>query len=154
VQILDDLNDLGQDLAGRRQNYFASVIAHGADAGERARLEALEGAEAVREDAALWKRFPKGLARTQGECLSQFRAGVDLLCRGGLALSLAERSALAAGLAAVVRHPPLAARLRAGKGPPGARGGEATPRIFPPSPPPARLKQSSPAKQGTMQEEF
>lgn len=113
VQILDDLNDLGQDLAGRRQNYFASVIAHGADAGERARLGTLEGAEAVRTDAGLWRQFPKGLARTQTECLSQFRAGVDLLCRGGLPLGRAERSALAAGLAAVVRHPPLASRLRA-----------------------------------------
>ena len=113
VQILDDLNDLGQDLAGRRQNYFASVIAHGSDAGERVRLGQLEGAEAVRADAGLWKQFPKGLARTQAECLAQFRAGVDLLFRGGLPLGLAERSALAAGLAAVVHHPPLAARLRA-----------------------------------------
>jgi len=113
VQILDDLNDLGQDLAGRRQNYFASVIAHGADAAERVRLGTLEGAESVRTAAGLWKRFPKGLARTQTACLSQFRAGVDLLCRGGLPLGLAERSALAAGLAAVVHHPPLAMRLRA-----------------------------------------
>jgi len=113
VQILDDLNDLGQDLAGRRQNYFASVIAHGTDAGERARLGALEGDDAVRADAALWKQFPKGLARTQSECLAQFRAGVDWLFRGGLPLGIAERSALAAGLAAVVRHPPLAMRLRA-----------------------------------------
>jgi hypothetical protein len=113
VQILDDLNDLGQDLAGRRQNYFASVIAHGMDAAERSRLAALEGDAAVRADGGLWKHFPKGLARTQTECLAQFRTGVDLLCRGGLTLSLAERSALAAGLAAVVHHPPLAMRLRA-----------------------------------------
>jgi len=113
VQILDDLNDLGQDLAGRRQNYFASVIAHGVDAGERVRLGSLEGAETVRTNAGLWKQFPKGLARTQSECLAQFRAGVDLLFRGGLPLSLAERAALAAGLAAVVHHPPLAMSLRA-----------------------------------------
>ncbi len=113
VQILDDLNDLGQDLAGRRQNYFASVIAHGADTGERVRLEALEGAVAAGTDAGLWKQFPKGLARTQRECLAQFRAGVDLLVRGGLPLGTVEQSALAAGLAAVVSHPPLAMRLRA-----------------------------------------
>jgi hypothetical protein len=113
VQILDDLTDLGQDLAGGRQNYFASVIAHGADAGERARLAALEGAAAVRADTTLWRSFPKGLARTQAQCSAQFRAGVDLLCRGGLPLNRAERAALAAGLAAVVRHPPLATHLRA-----------------------------------------
>jgi hypothetical protein len=113
VQILDDLNDLGQDLAGRRQSYFASVIAHGADAGERARLGALEGDASVRADDMLWKHFPQGLARTQTACLAQFRAGVDLLFRGGLPLSRAERVALAAGLAAVVHHPPLATRLRA-----------------------------------------
>ncbi len=113
VQILDDLTDLGQDLAGRRQNFFASVIAHGADAGEKARLETLEGDEAVRANELLWRQFPRGLARTQAECLAQFRSGIDLLCRGGLPLSRTERVALAAGLAAVVRHPPLATRLRA-----------------------------------------
>jgi len=113
VQILDDLNDLGQDLAGRRQNYLASVIAHGAAAGERALLAQLEGAAAVRTDGSLWKRFPKGLARAQAECLAQFQGGIGLLCRGGLPLGGAERAALAAGLAAVVRHPPLAMRLRA-----------------------------------------
>jgi hypothetical protein len=113
VQILDDLNDLGQDLAGRRQSYFASVIAHGPDAGERAKLRGLEGDEAVRTATRLWRQFPNGLARAQAECLAQFRGGVDLLCRGGLPLGKAERSALAAGLAAVVRHPPLAMRLRA-----------------------------------------
>jgi hypothetical protein len=113
VQILDDLNDLGQDLAGHRQSYFASTIAHGADAGERRRLEALEGDAAARDDAGLWRQFPKGLARTQAACLAQFRVAVELLCRGGLPLGRAERAAFVAGLAAVVKHPPLAARLRA-----------------------------------------
>ena len=79
VQILDDLNDLGQDLAGRRQNYFASVIAHGSDPRERSRLVALEGVEAARRNTGLWKQFPQGLARTQAECLTHFRAGIDLL---------------------------------------------------------------------------
>jgi hypothetical protein len=113
VQILDDLNDLGQDLAGRRQSYLASAIAHGADAGERRRLGELEGDGTVRENGDLWRKFPKGAARAQAECLKQFRGGIDLLCRGGLPLGPAERAALLAGLAAVVRHPPLATRLRA-----------------------------------------
>ena len=113
VQILDDLTDLGQDLAGGRQNYFASVIAHGVDAGEKTRLERLEGDAAVRADTALWRQFPRGLARTQAACLAQFRSGIDLLCRGGLPLNRAERVALAAGLVAVVHNPPLATRLRA-----------------------------------------
>ncbi len=113
VQILDDLNDLGEDLAGGRQNYLASLVAHGAATGERRRLAGLEGSAAARADADLWKQFPKGLARAQAECLAQFRAGIDLLCRGGLPLGRAERAAFAAALTAVVRHPPLATRLRA-----------------------------------------
>jgi galactokinase len=113
VQILDDLNDLGQDLAGRRQSYFASEIAYGADAGERDRLAALEGDQTVRADADLWRRFPKGLVRTQRECLDQFRNGIDLLCRGGLPLGRTERAAFLGALAAVVKRPTLAVRLRA-----------------------------------------
>lgn len=113
VQILDDLNDLGQDLAGRRQNYLASAIAHGADAGERRRLEALEGDPGVRDDGNLWRSFPKGSARAQAACREQFETAIGRLCRGGLPLTRAERAALLAGLAAVVRHPPLAMKLRA-----------------------------------------
>ncbi|MDJ0782841.1 MAG: polyprenyl synthetase family protein [Desulfosarcinaceae bacterium] len=107
-QILDDLSDLGADLAAAKHNYLAATIAHGTDAAEKKRLAALSNhtpGEELVADSGLYRRFPKAAQTTLQAAIDQLEGALRLLADGGLPLGKTRRRLFLGILTTLYGHP-------------------------------------------------
>ena len=116
-QVLDDLSDLGMDLANRKHNYLASLIMHSNDLYERQLLEdtvnsIFSGDNAARDDIHLYMRFPIAAGLAQKEALSRFNISLEYLAGGGIPFSSSGKQAFIRTLTAILGHPDLLVSLR------------------------------------------
>jgi len=85
-QIVDDLNDVGIDIADQKYNYFIALVMHGEEGGERATMQALIDTADMGFDAndpLLYQRFPAAAALATEELGRQFKTSLSLLGRSG-----------------------------------------------------------------------
>ncbi len=88
-QIVDDLNDLGQDIEARKYNYLAAHVLYGEDTCERTALQEMLEADSLgerRNDPQLYQQFPRAYAKARAELQQQFRQSLLLLSDAGYPL--------------------------------------------------------------------
>ncbi|NOR51266.1 MAG: hypothetical protein GQ470_01480 [Gammaproteobacteria bacterium] len=114
-QILDDLTDLGMDLACRKHNYIIAVIMQGEDSAEKEKLlkmMTLENTESFRDDIKLYRKFPAATKAAQSEATTRFEYALKRLSEGGLPMSKTNRVLFIKTLSALLGYPELLAKIR------------------------------------------
>lgn len=113
-QIIDDLNDLGHDIAARKYNYLIAHVLYGDDADERIALQALldnppQGAK--RDDPLLYQQFPLAYAKARAELQRQFRQSLQQLGKAGYPLEGRIGHSLVELLLRLLGHPEISLAL-------------------------------------------
>lgn len=92
-QVLDDLSDLGIDVAYRKNNYMASVITHNNNISERNKFDQLleSDPQDLEKRIDLYQEFPEAARFTLDKSLSLYHKALTLLCDAGLPLDIAKR---------------------------------------------------------------
>jgi geranylgeranyl pyrophosphate synthase len=91
-QVLDDLSDLGIDMAYRKNNYMASIITHNNNTPERKKFENLLSTDdGLANRIDLYQEFPEAAGLTLNKSLSLYHRSLNLLCDAGLPLDIAKR---------------------------------------------------------------
>ncbi|MCW8825636.1 MAG: class 1 isoprenoid biosynthesis enzyme [Gammaproteobacteria bacterium] len=114
-QILDDLTDLGMDLACRKHNYIIAVAMQGAERSEKEFLLQLMASESdafFRDDIKLYRKFPKATRLAQAEANERFEYALQRLSEGGLPMSKTNRVLFIKTLSALLGYPELLAKIR------------------------------------------
>lgn len=114
-QILDDLTDLGMDLACRKHNYIIAVVMQGEADSEREYLEQLMASESddfYRDDIKLYRQFPVATRAAQGKANELFEYSLKRLSEGGLPMSKTNRMLFIKTLSALLGYPELLAKIR------------------------------------------
>ena len=107
-QVLDDISDLGADLAAKKYNYLAAAIHHGESATEKSALAALiraEPREDIAADSGLYRRFPKAAKATLRVAIDRLDAALVRLADGGLPLGKTRRRLFMGILTTLYGHP-------------------------------------------------
>jgi geranylgeranyl pyrophosphate synthase len=114
-QILDDLTDLGMDLACRKHNYIIAVIMQGEEGSEKdllLPLMAAESADHYRDDIKLYRKFPAATRLAQIEANARFEYALERLSAGGLPMSKTNRVLFIKTLSMLLGYPELLAKIR------------------------------------------
>jgi len=114
-QILDDISDLGLDVRDRKHNYLKSLIYHGGQTAEKARLDFLRAGHADPESLqspGLYKQFPEASQTSLEDANRQLLKALTLLSKAGLPLSALNRDLFINILVKVYHHPKRLLNLR------------------------------------------
>jgi len=114
-QILDDLTDLGMDLACRKHNYIIAVVMQGEDKAERESLLKMmqqKSDDSYRDDIKLYREFPAATKAAQREANARFEYALGRLSEGGLPMSKTNRVLFIKTLSALLGYPELLAKIR------------------------------------------
>jgi hypothetical protein len=114
-QILDDLSDLGADLAAVKYNYLAAVIRHGENVTEKETLAALTRqapSEALAADSGLYRRFPKAAKATLKTAVDWLDTALIRLADGGLPLGKTRRRLFMGIITTLYGHPDALLHIR------------------------------------------
>lgn len=107
-QVLDDLSDLGADLAAKKINYLAAAIRHGeADVEKRALAALMEKGptEDLAADSGLYRRFPKAAKAALRVAIDRLDTALIRLADGGLPLGRTRRRLFMGILTTLYGHP-------------------------------------------------
>ncbi len=110
-QLVDDLDDLGVDIAARKYNYLIALIHHGDDETERNALAELEDQTELGHDPLLYQRFPLAYETTRAEIGRQFSLSLRLLNEAGYGLGGRSGRMLVALLLRILGHPEIELEL-------------------------------------------
>ena len=114
-QILDDLTDLGMDLACRKHNYIIAVVMQGEELSEKEHLLQLMEAgsdDSFRDDIKLYRKFPAATKLAQTEANTRFEYALKRLSAGGLPMSKTNRTLFIKTLSMLLGFPELLAKIR------------------------------------------